>query len=340
MNKTLMEIEEKINTGFLGSFFKNSGKILLAFAVISSQVYLLSAFEAHVINVTAYICKPAETRTMGFWKNHEEFYINCLPQFLGDQELNSTTTVDEIFDNANADDMRDMLKGQLLAMKFNICYFIIDDSEGEEFEGMTLNELVDYADSLLRDPNSTREEQERIKDLLDYLNKLHQIKYCSKSSYDEGVATITVESTYQTWIPDHLFIPPEFGSSSKDPETIITAHPESEVTLSGLFSAYFSFTSPTRDIKFMCKLNNGNWESCNSPTTYNILEPGNYLFQVFAIDVNGNYDRTPAVFSWTVLGESVEFITPTEEIVPPEEPTIPPAPPEGSTTTSTTTETI
>ena len=92
--------------------------------LILSQIPILSAFEAHIINVTAKICNYSQTRTMGFWKNHEEVYDPwLLPLYLGDEYINSKVDVDLVFDNANARDMIDMLKGQLLAMKFNIAYF-------------------------------------------------------------------------------------------------------------------------------------------------------------------------------------------------------------------------
>lgn len=168
-------------------YLRKAGKAFLVFILLSAQVYLVSAFEAHVVNVTARICDHSETRTMGFWKNHYNAYKNCLFPgyflYLGDypDDLNieSKEQVKEIFDNANADIMRDMLKGQLLAMKFNICYFGIDTHEGEDFGGMKLNVLVEEADNLLRNSGSTREQQEFIKDLLDYANNLHQIRYCS-----------------------------------------------------------------------------------------------------------------------------------------------------------------
>ena len=187
INRISDRIPKWIKQGLSKPLLKKVGSFALLFAIISSQVFLLSAFEAHVINVTAHICSPSETRTMGYWKNHPNVYENCLfPSYLlylgdypVDLKIESEDQVNEVFDAANADIMRDMLKGQLLAMKFNICAFGIDDSEGEEFDGGTLGEIVNRADNLLRDPDSTREEQEIVKDLLDYANNLHQIKYCS-----------------------------------------------------------------------------------------------------------------------------------------------------------------
>ena len=93
-------------SGF-GFFQKKIVKVLLILAFISSQVYLASAFEAHVVNVTARICGYAETRTMGFWKNHYNAYENCLDVTLGDYPedivLTNKQEVENIFKLANAD---------------------------------------------------------------------------------------------------------------------------------------------------------------------------------------------------------------------------------------------
>ena len=172
--------QKETNFGAFRYFLKKAGNLILILFIISIPVYLLSAFESHVVNVTARICSPSETRTMGFWKNHPNAYDPfCLPQYLGDEPVSTIEEVNQVFKDANADIMRDMLKGQLLAMKFNICGFGIDAWEGEEFDGKTLGKIVEWADNLLRDANYTREEQEFVKNLLDYANNLHQVKYCS-----------------------------------------------------------------------------------------------------------------------------------------------------------------
>ena len=170
---------KKINFEAFKLFLNKVVNIVLILSVISSSALLVSAFEAHVVNVTARICGYSETRTMGFWKNHPEVYANCLTQTLGGEIVTSTDTVNMVFEAADADIMRDMLKGQLLAMKFNIGCFNIDSDKGEEFDGKTLDEIVVWADELLSDPESSRENQELVKNLLDYINNLDQIRYCS-----------------------------------------------------------------------------------------------------------------------------------------------------------------
>lgn len=129
--------------------------------------------------VTA-ICENFEIRSMGYWKNHENVYITYLPQYLGgypeDEIIDSVEKADEIF-NANNSIMRNKLKKQLLAMKFNIAHFGIGGYLVES-EGKTLNEIVAEADNLLRNASSTNEELEAMKDLLDGLNNLETIRYC------------------------------------------------------------------------------------------------------------------------------------------------------------------
>jgi len=177
------QIPEETNLGGFNYFLKKAGNLALIIALISSQVYLLSAFEAHIINVTARICDFSETRTMGFWKNHPEVYENCLSQYLGGEPVSTEEDVEQVFDNANAKEMRDMLKAQLLAMKFNIACFGIESDDGELFDGKTLAAIVAKADDLLRDPSSTREEQEPVKNLLDDLNNRPEIRYCSTNTF-------------------------------------------------------------------------------------------------------------------------------------------------------------
>lgn len=164
---------------------------ILGVALIFSQSYIFSAYEAHVINVTARICKYSETRTMGYWKNHPEVYevANCLPLCLG---LNSPDDclgtlvdgqiqADAVFEEANANNMSDMLRGQLLAMKFNICVFGIGGyTVGEDWG--TINDIVGKADELLGPPESQdRERMEEVKNILDYVNNIHQLRYCSEN---------------------------------------------------------------------------------------------------------------------------------------------------------------
>lgn len=148
---------------------------------VLAQTSLFNAYEAHIINVTAKICDYSETRTMGYWKNHTSVYEPLLPQYLGNDIIDTQQKVEQVFLDYNLS-MRNKLKGQLLAMKFNVAYFGIGEYYVES-EGKTLNEIVAEADDLLKqDPEPSQNVLENMKDILDYLNNLHQIGYCSSAA--------------------------------------------------------------------------------------------------------------------------------------------------------------
>ena len=164
-----------------------SGSAVVLICMLALQALPMGAFEAHVINVTAKICRQSETRTMGYWKNHEEVYDpDLLPQTLGgigseDLSIDNQTEVNKVFDDYNLS-MRNKLRGQLLAMKFNIAEFGIGGFEYFVY-GLgttTMDNLVAEADGLLSTspppPNSVLE---NIKNALDTINNLHQIRFCS-----------------------------------------------------------------------------------------------------------------------------------------------------------------
>lgn len=174
---------------FFKNIFKRNPKItafvFLFLVIIIGQSLLVQAFEAHVINVTARICRSSETRTPGYWKNHSEVYAQYLPTYLGGCEedimIDTVTAADNIFVNANAKDMRRKLEFHLLAMKFNIAHYGVGDYQYYvESYGthLTINEIVTWADNLLRDCQAKRKDLEEVKDILDYLNNLHQLRFC------------------------------------------------------------------------------------------------------------------------------------------------------------------
>ena len=120
-------------------------------------------------------CFYGEIRSMGFWKNHLENYV--LPQDLGCNEIIDTPEkAVAIFENASAEEMSNMLKAQLLAMKFNIAYFGIGEyiAQGQT---QSFNNIADQADGLLCN-SAPREEMESMKNLLDYLNNVQKFIYC------------------------------------------------------------------------------------------------------------------------------------------------------------------
>ena len=166
---------------FIWRVLRGAGALLVIFTLILSHLPVFSAFEAHVINVTAKICNQSEIKSMGYWKTHPEVYLAHLPQFLGapvtDDIISTQAKVNKVFIDYNLS-MRNKLRGQLLALKFNIAHFGIGEYMVEG-DGQTLNEIVAAADFILRNAGAPNSELEKMKDLLDHLNNLEQIKFCS-----------------------------------------------------------------------------------------------------------------------------------------------------------------
>ena len=119
-------------------------------------------------------CIYKYTKTIGYWKNHSENYV--LPQDLSCELVTSSEQAIQIFENANANDMKDMLRAQLLAMKFNVSYFDIGHYTALG-HGYTLNEIIDQAQNLLCS-NASEQEMSSMKNLLDHLNNNHLVEYC------------------------------------------------------------------------------------------------------------------------------------------------------------------
>jgi len=125
-------------------------------------------------------CLYAETNSMGYWKNHSENYV--LPQNLSCETVSTSQQAIEIFENANADEMVDMLKAQLLAMKFNVSHFEIGQYVALG-HNITLNEVISQAQDLLCG-DSSREEMGSMKNLLDLLNNHHIVEYCPEPPFE------------------------------------------------------------------------------------------------------------------------------------------------------------
>jgi hypothetical protein len=77
-------------------------------------------------------------------------------------------------------------------------------------------------------------------------------------------------------------------------------------------TAAFSFTGTAATdrtvVEFRCRLNDASFASCVSPMSYSDLAPGDYTFQVYAVDDLGNTDSTPASYSWSVQGSRTVYL--------------------------------
>jgi len=170
-----MASEKKKTNWFIG-FLKTSSCLLVAAFLILNQAAPFLAYEAHVVNVTARICSQSEIKSKGYWKTHPAVYAAYLPITIGDEPLFEDEVTQAFYDYDLS--MWHKLRGQLLAMKFNIAHFGIGDYPIEE--GKDLNQLVAKADTLLtQDPPAPDSVLEEMKDFLEYFNTLGHIRHCA-----------------------------------------------------------------------------------------------------------------------------------------------------------------
>lgn len=94
-------------------------------------------------------------------------------------------------------------------------------------------------------------------------------------------------------------------------ETSIVQKPSSSTSdSSAVFTFDYSGTSIT-SVLFECRLDTSVFSSCVSPKTYSGLSSDSHTFYVRSVDAAGNYDATPASYSWTITGTSADTSSPT-----------------------------
>ena len=81
------------------------------------------------------------------------------------------------------------------------------------------------------------------------------------------------------------------------PETTITEHP---AALTNDRTPTFRFIADGEGATFACSVDGADPVACASPFTTDALEEGNHSFAATAVDVAGNVDPTPDVFTFTV----------------------------------------
>ncbi|MGB8984319.1 MAG: choice-of-anchor Q domain-containing protein [Anaerolineales bacterium] len=62
----------------------------------------------------------------------------------------------------------------------------------------------------------------------------------------------------------------------------------------------FGFSSPDTAASFKCQLDNSGFSACTSPQGYTGLAEGSHAFSVYAKDLAGNEDLSPASYTWLV----------------------------------------
>lgn len=83
--------------------------------------------------------------------------------------------------------------------------------------------------------------------------------------------------------------PPETQLDAVPPATVSTATPS------------FSYSSPDSDVAgFLCRFDAGNFFECRPPLVSPPLANGSHTFEVTAFDKAGNFDQTPASYTFTV----------------------------------------
>ncbi len=173
--------------------------------------------EEDISNIASKICQDTETRSKGYWKKkgmadaltHLPQYLGCQigsPNCIGGNETISTQgQITIILETDYSLSMRNKLRGQLLAMKFNIAHF----SVGEYFvvsAGKTIDQIVAEADDLLRqNPEPSEGILESMKDILDDLNQDLQIRICSLTpllTFDSGLQLISNDVVLNEFLPN------------------------------------------------------------------------------------------------------------------------------------------
>jgi hypothetical protein len=85
------------------------------------------------------------------------------------------------------------------------------------------------------------------------------------------------------------------------PTTTITGQPTDPSTdTTPVFTFSGSDGSGSGLASFRCKVDSGSYVTCTSPYTTATLGDGVHTFYVYAVDVAGNVDATPASYTWTV----------------------------------------
>jgi len=114
----------------------------------------------------------------------------------------------------------------------------------------------------------------------------------------DGASSTDLECRGRVGLPDMGAF--EYGgapATCPPPSTTIDAHPPSSTSLQ---NAELSFESNIASSTFECRLDSGNFAVCTSPENYSGLTEGPHVFQVRAVDPDGNWDPAPATFSWAV----------------------------------------
>ncbi|PKN16237.1 MAG: hypothetical protein CVU66_01695 [Deltaproteobacteria bacterium HGW-Deltaproteobacteria-23] len=110
----------------------------------------------------------------------------------------------------------------------------------------------------------------------------------------DNLGTLDATPATVNWVVDTL-----------PPETFINSGPNNPTTFS---VASFAFSSAATGTTFSCRLDAAAWIPCISPASYSSIPLGEHTFEVFARDLAGNSEQTPASWNWTVATTEIRLV--------------------------------
>lgn len=158
-------------------------------------------------NVKAKMCFDSEMKSCSYWKNHPNVYKPYLPQKLGNEVIDTVFKAGNILKAACGScgcggcdsTIRAELKGQLLAMKFNVAHFGIGDYIPTS-TASSVSEIIAAADDLLKqNPPPDESILEAMKELLESIAQDSQIRVCTET----GVKVLIPNGGEQWWVGMH-----------------------------------------------------------------------------------------------------------------------------------------
>jgi MYXO-CTERM domain-containing protein len=122
----------------------------------------------------------------------------------------------------------------------------------------------------------------------------------STPSLADGPHTISVQATNLSGLVDAtpaVFTWQVQANAADDPDTTIVTHPE-DPSITAINT--FTFASNKPNVTFQCSLDSAAFVACATPYNTPSLADGSHTIQVRAVEASGNWDTTPAIFTWQV----------------------------------------